>query len=198
MFTGIVQATAHIKIIEKTSTDITLEVDLAKLNTDLKIGDSIALDGVCLTIVSLDGTKAQFNLVNETLERTGFAQLEDGYKVNIEPSLTLKSKLDGHLVYGDVDSTGTIKSIVPEGKSKIYTFEYPKQYAKYMIDKGRITIDGASLTVINSSVDGIFSVALIPHSQDELNLTLKNEGDLVNLEFDVYAKIVFKQRGYNE
>ena len=197
MFTGIIQAKSNAQIIKKTSTDLTLEVNLKDLNTNVKIGDSIAINGVCLTVVSIEQNVARFNLINETLDRTTFRDLQDNEEVNLEPSLTIDSKLDGHLVYGDVDSTGTIIDIKQVGDSSIYTFSYPKEFGKYFIDKGRITVDGASLTVIDSEVDGKFSIALIPHSKEKLTLGNKKVNDKVNLEYDVYAKIVFKQRRYN-
>lgn len=198
MFTGIIKGQAQVDVLKKTETDLTISIDLSVLNEKINIGDSIAVDGVCLTVTTLENNVATFDLMHETLKRTTFKHFDNNHKVNLEPSLTLNSKLDGHLVYGDVDAEGKIISIETIGDSKLYTFSYPKEYAKYMIDKGRITIDGASLTVINSSEDGIFAVSLIPHSLRELNISNKKVNDSVNLEFDVYAKMVFKQRRFHE
>ena len=199
MFTGIIQRQSKIEIMKKTSTDMTIKVDLSVLDTKIKLGDSIAMDGVCLTVSNLDGLVAQFDLMNETLKRTIFGDIEDGYKVNLEPALTINDKLDGHIVYGDVDSVGTIKSIESVGDSKIYRFTYPVEYAMYLIDKGRITINGASLTTIDTDIkDGEFSVSLIPHSLKLINLADKKVGDKVNLEYDTYAKIIYKQRRFND
>lgn len=198
MFTGIIKGQSKVDVLKKSQTDLTIAIDLSVLNEKINIGDSIAVDGVCLTVTTLKNNIATFDLMHETLNRTTFKHIENGYIANLEPSLTLSSKLDGHLVYGDVDAEGKIINIETIGDSKTYTFSYPKEFAKYMIDKGRITIDGASLTVINSTEDGIFSVSLIPHSLRELNIANKTIGDSINLEFDVYAKMVFKQRRFHD
>ena len=198
MFTGIIKGQSKINVLKKTDTDMNISVDLSSLKQDLKIGDSISINGVCLTITSLDKNIATFDLMDETLKRTNFGDLKTGMSVNLEPAMTLQDKLDGHVVYGDVDSIGEITSIEHVGESRIYTIKYPAEYAKYFIDKGRITVDGASLTTINTEQDGLFSVALIPHSLRELNISEKQEGDIVNLEYDVYAKLVFKQRRFHD
>ena len=198
MFTGIIKAQSKVEIVSKNELDITIKVNLKDLKDDFKIGDSIAINGVCLTIAKLEGSDAYFDLMKETLDKTDFGTVQNGDFLNLEPAMKLSDKLDGHIVYGDVDSIGKIIDIKEVGNSKVYTFEYPKEYAMYFIDKGRITVDGASLTVINSKVDGVFSVSLIPHSLKELNISNKNIGDSVNLEYDVYAKLIFKQRRFHD
>lgn len=198
MFTGIIKGKAKINIVLKNETDMRIKVELGNLKTKIGIGDSIALDGVCLTITNFEDGFSFFDLMNETLEKTNFRNLIDGYEMNVEPSIRFDSKLDGHIVYGDVDSVGEIIDIKNVGDSSIYKIKYPKEYAKYLINKGRITLDGASLTVIDSEEDGMFSVSLIPHSLKELNIKNKNSGDVVNLEYDVYAKIIYKQRRFND
>lgn len=198
MFTGIIKGQSKAKIISINDTDMVIDVDLSVLDIKPKIGDSIAINGVCLTITTLKDNKARFDLMHETLSRTNFREVNNGDFLNLEPSMTLNDKLDGHVVYGDVDAVGKIESIKEIGNSKVYTFSYPKEFSKYMINKGRITIDGASLTVIDSEKNGIFSVSFIPHSLEKLNISNKNKGDTVNLEFDVYAKLVYKQRKFND
>ena len=196
MFTGIIKGQAEINVLKKTETDLKISVDLSILKEEIKIGDSIAIDGVCLTVSILNNNIAEFDLMNETLNRTNYRNIATGYKANVESSLTMNDKLDGHIVYGDVDSTGVIKSIETVGESIIYTISYPSKYTKYLIDKGRITLDGASLTVIESeNGDSTFAVSLIPHSLKLLNIANKKIGDVVNLEYDTYAKIIYRQRG---
>lgn len=195
MFTGIIKTKSKVNIIKKTDKDLTIKVDLKNLNTEMKIGDSIAMNGVCLTITKLEGTSANFDLMHETLKRTTFKDIKENDFVNLEDSLTLKDKIDGHIVYGEVDCEGTIIGKKQVGDSIIYSFKYPKEYKKYIVDKGRVTIDGASLSVIDSEIkEDEFSVSLIPHSLSILNIKDKDVNDKVNLEFDIFAKLMYKQR----
>ena len=195
MFTGIIKTKSKVNIIKKTDKDLTIKVDLKELNTEMKIGDSIAMNGVCLTITKLEGTSANFDLMHETLKRTTFKDIKENDFVNLEDSLTLKDKIDGHIVYGEVDCEGTIIGKKQVGDSIIYSFKYPKEYKKYIVDKGRVTIDGASLSVIDSEIkEDEFSVSLIPHSLSILNIKDKDVNDKVNLEFDIFAKLMYKQR----
>lgn len=153
------------------------------------------MNGVCLTITKLEGTSANFDLMHETLKRTTFKDIKENDFVNLEDSLTLKDKIDGHIVYGEVDCEGTIIGKKQVGDSIIYSFKYPKEYKKYIVDKGRVTIDGASLSVIDSEIkEDEFSVSLIPHSLSILNIKDKDVNDKVNLEFDIFAKLMYKQR----
>lgn len=195
MFTGIIKTKSKVNIIKKTDKDLTIKVDLKDLNTEMKIGDSIAMNGVCLTITKLEGTSANFDLMHETLKRTTFKDIKENDYVNLEDSLTLKDKIDGHIVYGEVDCEGEIIGKKQVGDSIIYSFKYPKEYKKYIVDKGRVTIDGASLSVIDSEIkEDEFSVSLIPHSLSILNIKDKDVNDKVNLEFDIFAKLMYKQR----
>lgn len=195
MFTGIIKTKSKVNIIKKTDKDLTIKVDLKDLNTEMKIGDSIAMNGVCLTITKLEGTSANFDLMHETLKRTTFKDIKENDFVNLEDSLTLKDKIDGHIVYGEVDCEGEIIGKKQVGDSIIYSFKYPKEYKKYIVDKGRVTIDGASLSVIDSEIkEDEFSVSLIPHSLSILNIKDKDVNDKVNLEFDIFAKLMYKQR----
>ena len=195
MFTGIIKTKSKVNIIKKTDKDLTIKVDLKNLNTEMKIGDSIAMNGVCLTITKLEGTSANFDLMHETLKRTTFKDIKENDFVNLEDSLTLKDKIDGLIVYGEVDCEGTIIGKKQVGDSIIYSFKYPKEYKKYIVDKGRVTIDGASLSVIDSEIkEDEFSVSLIPHSLSILNIKDKDVNDKVNLEFDIFAKLMYKQR----
>ena len=195
MFTGIIKGTGTIKIVTKTKTDMRLEVNSPCLkNEKINIGDSIAINGTCLTVVQQVDNNIYFDLMNETLLRTTFNDLQNGDEVNVETSLTLNDKLDGHIVYGDVDSVGEITSINAIGDSKIYKIKYPHDFAKYIISKGRVTIDGASLTIVDvDDSDSTFTISLIPHSLKILNISSKKINDKVNIEYDVYAKLVHRQ-----
>lgn len=199
MFTGIIKSKTKVEIIKKSETDLVFALDISSLGSKVKIGDSIAVDGVCLTVAKLDGSKAHFHLMNETLIRTTFKNTKESQYVNLEDSLTLADKIDGHIVYGEVDCEGTIVNKVPVGESIVYTFSYPEKYSKYVVEKGRITIDGASLSITDSeNTKNEFSVSLIPHSLSILNIKDKDKGDNVNLEFDIFAKLMYKQRILNE
>ena len=195
MFTGIIKGTGTIKIVTKTKTDMRLEVNSPCLkNEKINIGDSISINGTCLTVVQLVDNNIYFDLMNETLLRTTFNDLQNGDEVNVETSLMLNDKLDGHIVYGDVDSVGEITSIDIIGDSKIYKIKYPHDFAKYIISKGRVTIDGASLTIVDvDDSDSTFTISLIPHSLKILNISNKKINDKVNIEYDVYAKLVHRQ-----
>jgi riboflavin synthase len=156
-----------------------------------ELGDSVAIDGVCLTVVALDGGTLSFDAVPETLARTALSSLDRDSRVNLEPALRAGEPLGGHYVQGHVDGVGTVRSLEPEGAGKRIWIETPADLLRYVVEKGSIAVQGASLTV--AATDGAgFAVALIPHTLEVTTLGALAPGDRVNLEVDVLAKYVEK------
>ena len=190
MFTGIIKFKSKLENIEFKDYDMSFWVELNKID-NLKLGDSIAINGTCLTIAEIEKTKCKFELINETVNRTSFKYLKNNYEVNIEDSLKPNDKLDGHLVYGDVDSTGKIIELKKVGDAQIYTISFPKEFNPFLINKGRICVDGISLTVNNVTQD-TFEIYIIPHTNKVTTLENKKVGDILNLEYDLYLKALYK------
>jgi riboflavin synthase len=164
---------------------IRTELPVAKI----KIGDSVAVNGACLTVISKGRGLVKMDVSAETLRRTTLDELKTGDRVNLERCLTLGTLLNGHLVAGHVDGVGRVVSIKPEGDSKLYTFEVPANDARYLVEKGSVAIDGISLTVF--SIRGRrFSCELIPHTLKVTTLGFRKAGDKVNIESDMMAKYV--------
>jgi riboflavin synthase len=156
-----------------------------------ELGDSVAIDGVCLTVVALDGGTLSFDAVPETLARTALSSLDPDSRVNLEPALRAGDPLGGHYVQGHVDGVGTVRSLEPEGAGKRIWIETPADLLRYVVEKGSIAVQGASLTV--AATDGAgFAVALIPHTLEVTTLGALTPGNRVNLEVDVLAKYVEK------
>ena len=201
MFTGLVEEMGKIVNISKKATGLGITIKGDKVVEKIKIGDSIAVNGVCLTVTEFRGNTFTADVMYETIERSGLKRITAGETVNLEKSLTLTTFLGGHLVMGDVDSEAEIISIVPKGIAKLYKFqleEKHRQNIKYVVEKGRVTIDGASLTVIDTDdVSGIFSVSLIPHTLENITLGKKKVGDYVNIETDLFGKYVEKILKFN-
>ena len=181
MFTGLVEEMGKVVNISKKATGLGITIKGDKVVEKIKIGDSIAVNGVCLTVTEFSGNTFTADVMYETIERSGLKRITAGETVNLEKSLTLTTFLGGHLVMGDVDSEAEIISIVPKGIAKLYKFqleEKHRQNMKYVVEKGRVTIDGASLTVIDTDDDaGTFSVSLIPHTLENITLGKKKVGD---------------------
>ena len=201
MFTGLVEEMGKVVNISKKATGLGITIKGDKVVEKVKIGDSIAINGVCLTVTEFSGNTFTADVMYETIERSGLKRITAGETVNLEKSLTLTTFLGGHLVMGDVDSEAEIISIVPKGIAKLYKFqleEKHRQNIKYVVEKGRVTIDGASLTVIDTDdVSGIFSVSLIPHTLENITLGKKKVGDYVNIETDLFGKYVEKILKFN-
>ena len=161
---------------------------------DARVGDSIAIDGVCLTVVSVDGGSFAFDAVPETLSRTSLATLEPGSRVNLEPALRAGDALGGHYVQGHVDGVGSVRAVEREGDGKRIWFDAPVGLLRYVVEKGSIAVQGTSLTVAATDERG-FAVALIPHTLAATTLGSLAAGDRVNLEADVLAKYVEKLLG---
>ncbi len=188
MFTGIIQAVGHIAGREARGADMRLEINTGNLELGgVAIGDSIAVNGVCLTAISLSEQAFVADVSGETLDRTSLGALADGDPVNLEKALTLGTPLGGHLVSGHVDGLGTIKSRTPDGRSERFRLEAPAALARYIAEKGSICVDGVSLTV--NAVDGAeFEFNLVPHTLEHTTLHTRRPGDKVNLEVDLIAR----------
>jgi len=168
-----------------------LTLDAPVTARDAQPGDSVAVDGVCLTVVERGDATLAFDAVPETLLRTSLGTLEHGSRVNLEPALRAGDALGGHYVQGHVDGVGTVRSVEPEGDGKRIWLDAPAGILRYVVEKGSIAVQGTSLTVAATDGDG-FAVALIPHTLEETTLDRLAPGDRVNLEADVLAKYVEK------
>ena len=191
MFTGIVESVGTVINVRRQASGCLIEID-SKLDLSRDaVGDSISVDGICLTATILSGAKFTADVSRETLSRSTLGALKTGSKVNIERALTLSSRLGGHIVLGHIDCTARIREKFSAGESVRIRIELESAYAKYVIEKGSIAVDGISLTVNRVSNDA-FELNIIPHTLESTSLTLKNPGDRVNLEFDVIGKYVEK------
>ena len=190
MFTGIIETLGEITQLEKEGTNLHITVR-STLTPELKIDQSVAHNGVCLTVVSLDQDTYTVTAIEETLEKTSLQHLQLGDTVNLERAMILGSRLDGHIVQGHVDQTGTCTSVEEKDGSWFFSFEYDASTNNPTIEKGSITIDGTSLTVVASGVN-TFSVAIIPYTYEHTRFNTYASGTVVNLEFDVIGKYVAK------
>ena len=195
MFTGIVQAMGAIVRVEARGGDTRLVIDTRALDTsDVAIGDSICVSGVCLTAVAIDAAGFAADVSAETLSCTVFATLKSGDCVNLEKSLRLADRLGGHLVSGHVDGVGRVAAIEPDARSQRWSFEVPAELSRYIATKGSICIDGVSLTV-NEVDANRFGVNLIPHTIGATTFQYKRVGDSVNIEVDLIARYVERLNG---
>lgn len=191
MFTGIVEELGRILDIKKTSNLIDLTIEAQQVLENLVIGQSIATNGVCLTVTELGPTFFKAQLMKTTMESTNLGQLRLGDRVNLERALRLSDCLDGHLVSGHIDCLGYIKNISRLENYYLMTISMDPYYSKYLVDKGSIAIDGISLTVVEALRDS-FTVSIIPHTKQASNLDFKKTGDSLNLEFDLIPKYLEK------
>lgn len=195
MFTGIVEGIGTVNKISKTTKNrsaIEMTIDLGKQVKGLKIGQSVALNGVCLTATKISKSKCIFEMIEETTKKTDLGNLKVGGVVNIERSLKAGDRLEGHFVLGHVDGVAIIKKILKKPKEVQVYFEVPKSLAKYIVKKGSITIDGISLTVVDIKKTLAY-VSLIPHTIEITNFHTKKVGDKVNIETDILGKYILKQ-----
>lgn len=189
MFTGLIAELGTVKALSRQGESYHLTVAAHKVMHNLCIGDSVAVNGVCLTAVHKDNDSFTVDVMPETVRLTNIGMLQSGDKVNLERTLRLCDGLDGHIVTGHVEGLGTIKSRVPEGIAVIVTIQTEAKLMRYILPKGSIAIDGISLTVV-AVTDDAFSVSLIPHTAAETTLGFKAAGDKVNLETDIIGKYV--------
>tara|TARA_B100000780_G_scaffold69942_1_gene46499 strand:+ start:6996 stop:7586 length:591 start_codon:yes stop_codon:yes gene_type:complete len=190
MFTGIIESLGEIKLITKSDTNINFTIK-SSLAGDLKIDQSLSHNGVCLTIVNVAEKTYSVTAVSETLDVTSLKNLKLGDLVNLERSMKMNGRLDGHIVQGHVDQTGICTSIKNKNGSWVFSFEFNASQKNITIEKGSITINGVSLTVINSNKNS-FSVAIIPYTYENTNFHKLIKGEIVNLEFDVLGKYISK------
>ena len=188
MFTGIIETIGIIKDLKKDSGNLDITIS-SVITTELKIDQSVAHNGVCLTVVELNNDEYTVTAIGETLEKTTIGDWKIGDLINLERGMRLGDRLDGHIVQGHVDQTGICKSIEEANGSWYFTFEYDSNLNNITIEKGSITINGVSLTVVNSK-EKEFSVAIIPYTFEHTNFKNVNIGTTINLEFDVVGKYV--------
>jgi len=190
MFTGIIEGFG--KVIELKSDQENLHITLeSKLTRELKIDQSLAHNGVCLTVVDIKGNQYVVTAVQETLLKSNLGDLKLGDFINLERAMKINGRLDGHIVQGHVDQTGKCIGVENKDGSWIYKFEYASDPGNITIEKGSITINGVSLTVINSGIN-TFSVAIIPYTYEHTNFNFIKVGNIVNLEFDMIGKYIKK------
>jgi len=202
LFTGIIQKVGTFKRKTKKGNKYQLVIDVDDFLDDVSIGDSIAVNGVCLTVVDYSANSFTVDVMPETVKATNIDNLQSGAKVNLEKSLQPKSFMGGHIVNGHVDGIGTIKSIKEEKNAKIFTIEVGKEITKYLVDKGSVALNGISLTVMDFS-DDTLKVSLIPETIRSTNLKYLEQGDEINIETDIIGKYVHKmlndkKQNYND
>jgi riboflavin synthase len=185
MFTGIVEALGRVESLDGAR----LVIDAAAVAGDAAVGDSISVNGVCLTVAQRADASLAFDLADETLRRTSIGGLVAGDPVNLERPVTLATRLGGHVVQGHVDGVGTVRDVTPAGEGREVTIALPDGLGRYLVEKGSVAVDGVSLTVAGVE-DAAFRVALIPHTLTATTLGSRRAGDAVNLEVDVLAKYV--------
>jgi len=192
MFTGIIEDFGKITQLEKENENIHVSIK-SDLTPELKIDQSVAHNGVCLTVVKIEDDIYTVTAIKETIDKTNLKTWEVGTKVNLERAMKLGARLDGHIVQGHVDQVGTCIGITEEGGSWVFDFEYDFSSRNITIEKGSITVNGTSLTVINSGINR-FSVAIIPYTYEYTNFHTLEIGSMVNLEFDVVGKYISKMQ----
>lgn len=189
MFTGIIEEAGKVKKIQKESSSAKIKIEASVVTEDLKIGDSVAVNGVCLTIIEFTLKEITAEIMHETLERSSMKNAKPGDKVNLERALRVDSRLGGHIVTGHVDGTGKIISKTKDGIAEIFDISYPSEIGKYLAKKGSVAVDGISLTIVDVNKD-YFRLSIIPHSLKMTTLGFKKPGDIVNLEIDVLARYI--------
>lgn len=195
MFTGIIETLGKVINIEKEGTNFHFTIQ-SDFTHELKIDQSVAHNGVCLTVVAINGDEYTVTAIQETLAKTNLKQLSNGSIVNLERGMKLGDRLDGHIVQGHVDQTGICKAIKTENGSWIFTFQYDDTLGNVTIEKGSITVNGTSLTVVNSK-NNEFSVAIIPYTFENTIFKHIKINDIINLEFDVIGKYVARLHNRN-
>jgi len=196
LFTGIIETVAKVRSISRGSDFIELGVDVPFNTRD---GDSIAINGVCLTVKFLEKGVAYFDVVKETLKRTNLSDLRIGSVVNLERSLKIDSRFDGHIILGHIDATGKIKSIRNKKYERIFSISYPFKLSPFITEKGSIAVDGISLTVVSTN-NNTFDFSVIPYTYDHTNLYVRRAGDKVNIEVDIIARYIkrYMEVGYGK
>lgn len=191
MFTGIIEEIGTVKNIQRNGSNSFIVIEAKKVLEDVHLGDSIAVNGVCLTVTKTDGSVFQADVMNETLSRSSLGELRQGSKVNLERAMAANGRFGGHIVSGHIDGIGIITDIKNDGIAVWYTITADAHIMRYIVEKGSIAIDGISLTVAKVT-DRDFSVSVIPHTAEMTILSTKSKGQTVNLENDIIGKYVEK------
>jgi riboflavin synthase len=191
MFSGIIETTGTITKIEQAAdgSKVTLTSDIPA--AEVSLGESICINGACMTVTAISETGLSFDVSAESLRRTNLGDLQPGHLVNLERSLRMNDRLSGHIVSGHVDGVGRVHAIQPEGDSFLYTFEIPTELSRYLVEKGSVAVDGISLTVFRCQPTS-FACAIIPHTHEVTTLHAKKPGDKVNIECDMQGKYIEK------
>lgn len=197
MFTGIIEETGIVKKVKGADKGVVLEIEASKVLEETAPGDSIATNGVCLTVDNISGNRFTAYVMHETLSRTNLGTLKPGTRVNLERAMPACGRFGGHMVSGHIDGTGIISEKRNDGNAIWITVSAPSEILKYIVEKGSVAIDGISLTVAYVD-DRVFKVSVIPHTQDKTTLVSKRTGESVNLENDVIAKYVEKMISFRE
>jgi riboflavin synthase len=197
MFTGIVEELGTVDSLEEQTDAVRLTVRGPHVTLDAKLGDSISVNGCCLTVAQCDGETFTADVMRETLTKTSLGVLEPGSPVNLERAVTATTRLGGHIVQGHVDGTGSVVRREPSEHWEVVEISLPGELSRYLVDKGSITVDGVSLTVVHAG-DDAFTVSLIPETLARTTLGSKQPGDPVNLEVDVIAKYVERLLDHQE
>ncbi len=191
MFTGLIECTGRVVSLRRGGERAVLEVAAPLPAGEVGIGDSIAVNGACLTVVGMQGERFSFDVSPETVTRTTFSALQPGSPVNLERALPFGGRLDGHLVTGHIDCVGRLESRTNQGNAVLLSFNLPQDQARMLVEKGSVAIEGVSLTV-NSVADNGFSVSIIPHTLEKTTLAAIGSGAKVNIETDIIGKYVAK------
>jgi riboflavin synthase len=197
MFTGIIQSVGHIQSLENIGGDVRLSIAVNNLPMhDVELGESIAVSGVCLTVVAFDEQHFSADVSNETLSRTTLGRLHVGDKANLERALQASTRLGGHFVSGHVDGIASVHSVSEDARSQRWRFSAEKSLLRYIAEKGSVAVNGVSLTVNQADFDG-FEVNLVPHTIEHTNFSALSKNSLVNIEVDVMARYVERLMQFN-
>lgn len=191
MFTGIIEEIGEILAVQRNAESMILTIKAEKILDDMQVGDSVATNGVCLTVVGIAGSSFQADVMHETMRRSSLGKLKTGSRVNLERAMRADARFGGHMVAGHIDGTGIITDVRKDDNAVWYTIVAEPRILHYVIEKGSIAIDGISLTVATVSKED-FSVSIIPHTLQETTLAHRRAGDLVNLENDMVGKYIEK------
>ena len=190
MFTGIIESTGKIEKIDREGKNIKLTLS-SNLSSELRVDESLSHNGVCLTVTDCNKNFYSVTMIDESLKKTNFSSVKVGSQINLERSLKIDGRLDGHIVQGHVDDIAKCIKKIDQENSWLFTFEFSEKFSDLIIEKGSICINGVSLTCFDTSKNN-FTVAIIPHTYDNTNFKLLDEGDYVNLEFDILGKYIKK------
>ena len=201
MFTGLIEARGNVTSLQPEGPGVRVTVEVPAVmtgddkRTEIQIGDSVAINGCCLTVIEIVGNRWSFQAGTETLSKTNLGTLQPGDAVNLERPLSVRGELGGHFVQGHIDGVGTVEKIEQDGEWITMWFRLPPELARLLVPKGSVAVDGISLTVVDAEAER-FSVALIPHTLEVTSLGLRAVGDAVNIETDILAKYVQRLMGF--